>query len=332
MPLDQLAAHGHEVRYASGNEDKPVTLSDLQDGWDVIVSQRQITHKSLESWRRARGPFNRLVYETDDDVFSITADNFQAFSLYNREDIRDTVIHGAEVADLVTVTTDHLASVMAVNTGNQHVAVLPNCIPEWVLELPPAMRERPAVGWQGGASHGVDVGIIAKPARQFLKRFPGWDLHLKGTDYRPTFRAGKQASFGDWIPVYDKPQDYYASVDFDIGLAPLADTPFNNSKSDIKVLEYGARGIPSIASDCEVYRNFIEHGVNGFLVRHDHEWLHYMSLLAGDVKLRCDMGDAAREAARKRTIEGNWGLWEKAYLDLFPQPSVSGQPIPHRSV
>src|SRR5215472_16674922 len=135
LPMEQLALHGHEVRLASGTEEKPVTLSDMQ-GWDVIVSQRQLSHKSLESWRRARGPFSRLVYETDDDVFTIRPDNFQAYWLYSKEDIRDTVTHGAEVADLITVTTPYLAGVMRENTGNLNIAVLPNSVPAWVLDMP----------------------------------------------------------------------------------------------------------------------------------------------------------------------------------------------------
>lgn len=317
VPLEQLGRHGHDVTFASGSDKDPVTLSSLR-GYDVIVSQRHLSHSSLESWRRARDPLTRLVYETDDDVFSITADNYQAYNLYNREDIRDAVMHGAEVADLVTVTTPHLARVMAEHTGNQNVKALRNCIPGWLTEMNRAVRSRPAIGWQGGASHGVDVGLIASPVRRFLKRFPGWDLRLGGTDYRPTFKAGDRAVYSDWIPVYENAEGYFASVDFDIGLAPLLDTEFSRSKSDVKVLEYGALGIPSIASDCEVYRNFITHGENGFLVRHDHEWLKYLSILASDDELRLKMGEAAREAARYRTIERNWQRWETAYRNLFP--------------
>jgi glycosyltransferase involved in cell wall biosynthesis len=153
--------------------------------------------------------------------------------------------------------------------------------------------------------------------RRFLKRFPGWDLRLGGADYRPTFQAGNRVQYRAWVPVYDDPASYYGTLDFDIWLAPLTMKPFDYSKSNIKVLEYAARGIPAIATDCNVYRSFIRHGENGFLVKEDHEWLKYLSILANDDELRRKMGDAARADAAQWTIEGNWQRWEQAYQSLF---------------
>jgi glycosyltransferase involved in cell wall biosynthesis len=326
VPLDELARHGgYEVTFRSGGDEpgnKPITLAEMQDH-DIVIGQRFNSYGGLGSWRRARGPLSRLVYEIDDDVFSVTPVNWQAYHVYTRPEIREAVTHMAGVADLVTVTTEHLAGVMREETGNENVAVLPNCIPAWVLDLPRQPRDRPAVGWQGGASHAMDVGLVVNPVKRFLRRFPGWDFRLGGTDFRETFAAGDRAVFSPWIPVYEDAPGYYATIDFDIGLAPLLDSPFSRSKSNVKILEYGARGIPSIASDCEVYRSFITHGVNGFLVKRDHEWLHYLSELASDEGLRRKMGEAARETARNLTIEGNWRRWAGAYEGLFPRRSAA---------
>jgi glycosyltransferase involved in cell wall biosynthesis len=82
-------------------------------------------------------------------------------------------------------------------------------------------------------------------------------------------------------------------------------------------LEAAALGIPVIASDAEPYREFVVHGVTGFLVRRDHEWLTYLQQLAGDEGLRESMGHKAREHARAFTIENNWHLWEQAYGRLL---------------
>ena len=319
LPMRQLQLHGHDVTFRSMGDEpghKPVTLKDLE-GYDVILAQRFNTHRGLEPWRRSRVPSSRLVYETDDDSFTVGKENFQAYHVFTRPEVQDAIEHGAQVADLITVTTEHLAQVMREHTGNPNIAVLPNYIPQFALDLPRTPRARPAVGWQGGASHGVDVGLVVSPVRRFLKRFPGWDLRLGGTDYRPTFRAGKRATFSEWIPVYKDPAGYYAAADFDIGLAPLAMTEFDRSKSNIKVLEYAARGIPAIATDCDIYRSFIRHGENGFLVKADHEWLKYLSVLASDDGLRQTMGEQARQDAAGWTIEEHWTEWEKAYEALF---------------
>lgn len=327
LPMRQLEKHGHEVTFRSAGSDddgnKPVTLRDME-GHDVIVGQRYNHHRGLQTWRRARTPMSRLVYETDDDVFTVTPENWAAFHLFGRADIQDAVTHGAEVADLITVTTPHLAGVMAEHTGNPNIRAIPNFVPEWVTTTDWERRARPAVGWQGGGSHGVDVGLISQPVRRFLKRFPGWDLRIGGTDFRPTFKVpADRSEFSAWIPAYEDQEGFYGSLDWDIGLAPLAPRPFNDSKSNIKVLEYAARGIPSIASDHHVYRSFIRHGENGFLVKFDHEWLKYMSILAEDDGLRAKMGEQARRDAVSWTIEGNYQLWEQAYSSLFKSSKVS---------
>lgn len=320
MPMGELGRHdGFDITYAdAGDRNHPpvITLSMLQ-GYDVIVAQRWNKHDGLEVWRRARGPFSRLVYETDDDVSSITPENWAAYQLYGKPEVRDAVEHAAAVADLVTVSTGPLAEVM--RQHNPNVVVLPNCIPAWVLDMPRhKMRARRRVGWMGASSHGIDIGQVASPVRRFLKRFPDWDFQLNATDYRDTIRApADRMYFRPWVQVNDNPEKFYGSIDFDIGLCPLWPTTFSRSKSAVKVIEYGARGIPAVASDCEAYRAVIEHGVSGFLVKYDHEWLRYMSELAADDGLRAKMGEAARAMAARFTIEEHWTRWAAAYQGLF---------------
>jgi hypothetical protein len=318
LPMGQLAEHGHDVTYADAGDrgrPPPVTLRDLE-GHDVIVAQRWNKHEGLQVWRRARGPRSRLVYDLDDDLFHITPENWNAYNLYGRPDIRDAVEHAAATADLVTVSTGPLADVM--REHNPAVRVLPNHIPGWVLDLPSEPRERPRIGWAGGASHGVDIGQVASPVRRFLKRFPSWDFQCNGTDYRATIRAPDSRMFcAPWVQVNDHAPRYFGSLDFAIGLCPVFPTTFSASKSGIKAIEMGARGIPVIATDCPAYRPVIDHGVNGFLVKRDHEWLRYASLLAADEGLRASMGKTARAMAARYVIEDGWKLWEAAYAGLF---------------
>jgi hypothetical protein len=318
VPLAELARHGHEVTFRSGGNERgntPIRLAEMQDH-DIVLGQRFNHFNGMGTWRKARTPTSRLVYEIDDDVFSVTPVNWQAFHVYSRPEIREAVMHQAQVSDLVTVTTEHLAGVMREHNAN--VAVLPNCVPDWLPGMERTRPERPCAGWSGGASHGADIGLIVGPVRRFLKRFPAWDFRLGGTDYRPTFHQERVLHSG-WVAINADPEGYYRTLNFDIGLAPLCDTTFSRSKSMIKVLEYAALGIPSIATDCGVYREFIRHGENGFLVRRDHEWLGALSELASDDRLREKLGAQAREDAKAYAIGANWQKWETAYEQLFPR-------------
>jgi glycosyltransferase involved in cell wall biosynthesis len=321
LPLTELGKHdGYEAEFAAvgdyGGARGPVITADTLKGFDVIVAQRWNKHKGLGTWRQARTPFSRLVYDIDDDVFNVTPENWGAYKLYAQDDIRDATAHAAEVADLVTVSTGPLAEVM--REFNPNVAVLPNHVPAWVTDLPRVSRDRPRVGWMGGASHGLDIGVVAGPVRRFLKRFPGWDLQLGGIDYRLTFSVDPGRMFYEpWVQVNTDPEGYYRTIDYDIGLAPLVPTTFARSKSFLKSLELNARGIPVLATDCEPYRDYVRDGVNGFLIREEHQWLKRLSELAGDEGLRTKMSDQARECARQYVIEDGWTYWRDAYESLF---------------
>lgn len=324
-PLQELAKHGHQVEIVSaqpwrakgdgtGEVRQPEFTAARMEGHDVIVGQRLDNFAGLGVWRRARKPGTRLVYEVDDDIFSIEQVNFGAWQHFGKAINREAVASYAQLADLVTVTTEPLAQTM--RQFNPNVAVINNHVPGWVLDLPAPAGDRPAVGWHGGVSHGMDIQIVGAPLRRFLQRNPGWDAVLIGADYRPTVKH-ERCGFIPWTHITDDAEGFYRSLDFDIGLAPLRWSKFTAQKSHIKALEYAARGIPVIATDAEPYRDLVLHGVTGFLVKRDHEWLKYLEELAGDAGLRAEMGAKAKEAARGWVIEQGWRKWADAYEGLF---------------
>lgn len=320
-PLQELAKHGHEVTLVDKYKVPVRKYLAEADQWDVIVGERFDEYDLLGNWRRARHPGNRLVFENDDDVFNVAVENWAAYNLYQKSDVRDAVGAFSEYADLVTVTTEPLAEVY--REFNQNVAVLPNCVPDVAFDAPSPGAGRPygrrlRLGWVGGASHGRDIHTATAAVRRFIQRTPDWDLYLGGTDYRPTFKVPlDRAHYEPWINVADDTEAYYSSFDFDIGLCPLLETDFSRSKSAIKAIEYGARGIPVVASDATPYRSYIEHGYNGFLAKTEHEWLKYLSLLASDEDLRLKMGENARTAAGYYRISDRWKQWEAAYEGMF---------------
>jgi glycosyltransferase involved in cell wall biosynthesis len=59
---------------------------------------------------------------------------------------------------------------------------------------------------------------------------------------------------------------------FDVSLVPLKNTKFNNCKSDLKISEAGFSKTAVIASNVTPYKQVIEHGVTGILVKDKGEW------------------------------------------------------------
>jgi len=222
--------------------------------------------------------------------------------------VRDSIRYMLERSEMVTVSTPFLAE--QVSAYSSCVRVLPNCVNADLLDLNRRLgREgRVTVGWAGGQSHLPDWAHAAEWIRPVLQRHPDADFHFVGADYSPLLHHPCL-----WTGWTEDIWDYYRSIDFDIGLAPLGDIPFNRSKSHLKALEYAALGIPVIATDMEPYRDFVLDGVTGYLVSTPQEWDKRLTELINDEAAREEMGAAARARAAQFTIQQNWQLWESAY-------------------
>ena len=308
MPLNALAEHGWKISYTWGRPPKEF------DEYRIVIGQRTDKFEALPDWRRMRAR-HRLVYELDDDVFTVEAVNAQAHRVYRDLTVQEAVRHSAETADILTVSTPVLAEVMRKNAAQTEIRVLKNCVPGALLDMQrPRDRRHLIVGWSGGASHGADLAMIAAPLRNFLDRNKNARLHLMGVNYEETI--GRKCRYTQWIPA--RPDlKYYHGYDFDVALCPLTGTVFDQSKSNIKALEAMSLGIPVLASDVEPYRDLVIDGVNGYLIRKRNEWGKRLQELASDTQAREEMSAKARETARAWTIEANWHKWAAVYEELL---------------
>lgn len=88
----------------------------------------------------------------------------------------------------------------------------------------------------------------------------------------------------------------------EICFMPLADTPFNRAKSDLKFIEAGAARCAAVASET-VYGNTIENGRTGLIFRNEAELREALLRLISAPDLGRALGDAARAyVARERML------------------------------
>jgi glycosyltransferase involved in cell wall biosynthesis len=196
---------------------------------------------------------------------------------------------------------------------NPNVKVLPNMLPAdgWDYPQPRVQREDKVVlGWAGSTSHGGDFRVIDGVVQQLLDRYPHVELVIAGGPPEQELAAHERIRYLEPTDI----QHYPTLLEhFDVGLIPLADTAFNKSKSDLKFVEYGMLGIPSVASKLEPYERTVKNGENGFLATSPKDWLKYVTRFIEDVELRRTLGARAQEYARTRTIDHAIEKWERAY-------------------
>ena len=76
----------------------------------------------------------------------------------------------------------------------------------------------------------------------------------------------------------------------DIGIMPLADDEWAESKAGYKLLLYMSAGIPCVAAPVGINKEIIKEGVTGFFASSEEEWLDKLTVFLEDKKLRQEMG------------------------------------------
>jgi glycosyltransferase involved in cell wall biosynthesis len=90
---------------------------------------------------------------------------------------------------------------------------------------------------------------------------------------------------------------------FDVGIMPLDNTPWEQGKCGIKLIQYMACALPVVGTPIGVNQEIIAHGVNGFQANTLDEWTAYLSKLATDPHLCSVMG-----AKGRAMVESNYCL------------------------
>lgn len=241
--------------------------------YDVVLVQRDAVPASASALflQAVRASGARLVAEVDDDFFSVDARRRLVRAEYDEARI-DSVEAVVRAADAVIVSTEALARV--VRQFASEVVVVPNELdPEfWGGEPGPTSPREPWTGGRpdaDGRVHALYMGSATHQDDLELLR-PVFD-GLATKDGRPVVLDVVGVTGGDpgWFERVDIPEGHHPefvrwlrgeSGRWSVGLAPLADDPFNTSKSDLKFLEYTMLGLPTVASRSTSYATVPDHG------------------------------------------------------------------------
>ncbi len=335
------SAHIRVLRRLSHPDVVPAVLhalagpAEVEDGrFDVLLVQRTAVAPHLvdDLLDRRRRAGLALVYELDDDLLDVGGARAPQYGPF-----RDTVERLLAEADLVTVSTAALAERVAGLA--RAVEVVPNLLDERLWLAPPAVPERRRgadeplrLVYVGSRTHAADLALV-RPA---LAR-----LAAAGRPVELSVVGGEKPGPGQaWYRRVDIPlgaRSYPAFVRWlreqaprwDAGLAPLAPTPFNACKSDLKVLEYAALGLPVVASRFGPYAATVRDGETGLLAGDDPAaWADAIARLA-DPALRAALSAAAlAEVVEHRLLRHG----ARSYAALLaaaraPAPAVAGRVV-----
>jgi len=264
---------------------------------DVLILNNICDADLLPVIRDRRARRKPTVYELCDDLWALPPSNaMQAF--YGQTNNMLLIKRLANYCDALQFSSPELEKKFGYL--NPNTRVFPNQILEVPSERTQKGQDRVIVGWGGSAGHLNDVAKISdRLIRWILSRKnvhlylmcadPIWELFAAlPEDRKRRFATGSLS-------------DYYNFLShLDIGLAPLEDTPFNRSRSDVKFLEYAVHGVVPVVQATGPYLLSVEQGRTGFFFDSADELISTLDRLAADVSLRAGVSASAREYVLKQ--------------------------------
>ncbi len=310
VPMQALAGRGHAVHVEERNDVRDAAPLFECDAVQVI----RICHPAMV--RLARQLRRRGV--------AVVWDNDDARVALLREPVRSPGQDGmaaqrfyasmramASTADVVTSPSEALARLHAEHSGRE-VQIVPNL-------LPPTFR-RPArvmphqgvhVGWLAMPNHApsFDALGIRAALQHLLDRHAHLTVTGIGLDLGLASRRYTHIPFLPYGALVER------LVHFDVALAPLADTAVNVARSDAKLKEYAAVGVPWLASPTGPYAGMGEQQ-GGRLVP-DGEWSAAIDALMHDADARRVLSQRGLRWAAGETIEAHVDVWERTFEDAI---------------
>ncbi|MCX5812164.1 MAG: glycosyltransferase family 4 protein [Proteobacteria bacterium] len=156
------------------------------------------------------------------------------------------------------------------------------------------------VGWMGSSS---TLKYLSDIKEFFLSFRHNRHIIFKFVADKPSGMEEKGIIFEKW----EKDKEKSLLLSFDAGIMPARDDIWSQGKCGLKLIQYMASGLPSIAHPVGVVNDIIEDGVNGFLQDDPAGWKDAVEALSKDTALRSRIGNTAREHIEAKYSLKSWG-------------------------
>jgi Glycosyl transferases group 1 len=271
------------------------------ENYRLIVFQQVHGREWLAQINSLRKRGIKVLYEIDDYLHGVAKQTHHDYAKhFTKERLKGHELC-MRACDGIICSTDYIARRYA--KFNRNVYVCRNGLDVNRYSLTRPQRSTVTIGWAGATGH---LAILLPWLNALL---PVLSEHADTCfasigDHTLAGPIGELIGAERAIGIPFCPIECYpaAMTLFDIALAPAGRTAWYRGKSDLRWLEAGALGIPTIA-DPVVYPE-VEHGITGFHAATPQEMAAILRELVVDGELRTRVGEAAREyVLNNRTSE-----------------------------
>lgn len=290
----------------------PTSIELARSGLDCLIVQNAIgdLHLARLEEYKANMPAMGIIHMLD-DLFGNLPSKHHLYNYHKREG--NTRLRKAlELSDRLVVTTQPLADYYKEYISD--VRIIPNALVESVwFNLPVIKQPREGklrVGWAGAQQHLGDLDMIQSVVEHFSSKVDWVFMGMCPPSIQPHV---KEIHRFVSIDVY--PQTL-ANLDLDIAIAPLEDNLFNQCKSNLRLLEYGAMGWPVVCSDVYPYRTDAPPVIR--VQNTTEQWIAALESLVVNESLRSELGSKLLQWVKaKYSLSKHTDAWHNAIFDTI---------------
>lgn len=293
---------------------------------DIAVFCRNSEAEDLQILYELKRAGKKVVYEIDDNFEEIDLNT--DIGVYHRSFQRLHVLRRFfGIADLTRVYSDGLVSrARYYGARIQKVrSYFDKSIVDGVTKH--AKDDVIRIAYPTGRIDGGEVeGLLFVAVRDVLERYPEKiEFHLWTKTLPKQLIGQRGVVLNKGVGNYEKFIRNFYKIGFDIGLAPVINTPFFQSKTNNKYREFGGCGIAGIYSNLLPYSGSVLHENTGLLVGEtSKDWVIAIERLIFDNELREKIRvNALADVCKNYTFEASVDSWRKCF-SLLQNEEASG--------
>ncbi|MCB2427791.1 glycosyltransferase [Methylophaga pinxianii] len=235
------------------NTTRPILISEYaRVAPDAVVFQAAINDIQLFQLEQLHDflPDILRVY-TIDDLLTNVPEQSPAHKELKRHfyDVKTRLRKALQFSNRLIVSTQPLADLCSDMIDD--IRIIPNRLPKdpWLsLSSLQNQGQKPRVGWAGAQQHQGDLAIMIDIVKATADEVDWVFMGMCPDEIKPYVHE-----YHHFVPMNEYPAKL-ASLNLDLAVAPLEIHPFNESKSNLRLLEYGVLGWPVICTDIYPYQ------------------------------------------------------------------------------
>ena len=300
---------------------------------DVVIFQMVFSSELVDYAKKFK---KKVIFECDDLIHSVPKGHY---SYKETKGIRNQIKWWWRIYRTIGKCDGFITTVENLNKAYGWLAkkslVFQNyCdLTHWYKEYKPNRSDRVRVLWGGSKSHTPDLLWVKPILKEVLEKHPEAQLIYSGTAGAKSTDPQVKFTYGDDIfdglpenrePLLPAPSNVWpyvlATLQADLGIAPLIKNFFNSCKSQCKYQEYAINKIPGVYAGWH-YKNVIQ-GITGFKANTPAEWKRHITYLIENAKIRKRMGDQAQaDVFENYHIKNHIHKWTRFVEEIYGHPN-----------